>query len=192
MKPILVLDNPEQLKGITHPLRMQILTVLRAAQAPRSASQLGEQLGVGTSKLYYHVVALEKLGLLEVDHVASKGNLNETYYVPAAAYFQVDPALLGRDDFGDAIEGFALRSLEEAATQLKLLVGGGVDPGVRPQINAILTRLRLSTADQQALLAELDALVQRFAPRSSEAHPHEMTVSLVAFPSPPGAREDDP
>src|SRR6478736_7487779 len=53
-----------QLRGLAHPLRLQLLQVLRA-EGPATASQLARRLGESSGATSYHLRALHRAGLVE-------------------------------------------------------------------------------------------------------------------------------
>jgi len=67
----------ESLKGLTHPLRAQLLEVL-SALGPATASQLGERLGESSGATSYHLRILEKHGFVQED--ATRGTGRERYW----------------------------------------------------------------------------------------------------------------
>jgi DNA-binding transcriptional ArsR family regulator len=80
-----MIKDLETAKAIADPLRLQILEVL--IPAPLTVKQMAEKLGLGASKLYYHVNTLEKHGLVQVVETQVHGNLIEKrYWVTAYTY----------------------------------------------------------------------------------------------------------
>ena len=53
-----------QLRGLAHPLRLQLLHVLQA-EGPATASQLGRRLGESSGATSYHLRALHRVGMVE-------------------------------------------------------------------------------------------------------------------------------
>src|SRR5947208_14581598 len=53
-----------QLRGLAHPLRLQLLHVLRA-EGPATASQLARRLGESSGATSYHLRALHRAGMVE-------------------------------------------------------------------------------------------------------------------------------
>jgi len=67
----------ESLKGLSHPLRAQLLESLWAL-GPGTASQLGERLGESSGATSYHLRILEKHGFVRED--ATRGTARERYW----------------------------------------------------------------------------------------------------------------
>lgn len=97
----------EQLKVLTHPLRLRILELL--IEKPMTTKQVAEALGEDPLKLYYHVEVLEQAGLIELVETRMKANLQEKHYRAVAKDFSVDESL------------FAFGGREVADTVAKLL-----------------------------------------------------------------------
>jgi DNA-binding transcriptional ArsR family regulator len=56
--------DADQLRALAHPLRLQLLQVLRA-EGPATASQLGRRLGESSGATSYHLRALHRAGMVE-------------------------------------------------------------------------------------------------------------------------------
>lgn len=81
----------DQLKALTHPLRLRILELL--VKKALTTKQIAEALGEDPLKLYYHVTALEEAGLIELVETRMKANLQEKYYQAVAKSFTMDKSL---------------------------------------------------------------------------------------------------
>jgi len=60
----------DQLRALSHPLRLRMLEVLR--EGPATASALGRRLGESSGATSYHLRALAKAGVVEEDERGSK------------------------------------------------------------------------------------------------------------------------
>ena len=92
MKQQLILDSYEQLKAISDPLRIQILsyTIERAY----TGKQLSELLGMSAPKVHYHLKELEQAGLLEVVDTEIKNGIVQKFYKSVAYDLFVSERLL--------------------------------------------------------------------------------------------------
>jgi DNA-binding transcriptional ArsR family regulator len=89
----LILDKPEQLKALGHPLRVRVLEMLgEEADWQLTNRQLAQRLGVDPGHLHFHVRMLLKAGLIEL--AASGGGGREKPYRAVAKVFRVAPELL--------------------------------------------------------------------------------------------------
>jgi DNA-binding transcriptional ArsR family regulator len=177
------LTDPQQVKALAAPLRRRILEAF-AAQ-PRTTKQVAELLGEPTTRLYHHVAALEKAGLIEPSEERRKRGTIERYYRPIAREFVVDRRLFAAASgeettselqalFADALE----ETLEEIRRSLALRLPGACEPDSA----AMLGRMRVrGTPEQiQKVLERLRELMEEL--RSAESGEGEVEYGLtVAF-----------
>lgn len=96
-----VLDDPEQVAALAHPLRVAILDALRT---PGSAAGAARALGETRQKVNHHVKALLDAGLLRPEGERRNGNFVEQLYQSVASSFMVSPRLAcGGDRRVDAL-----------------------------------------------------------------------------------------
>ena len=89
----LVLDKPEQLKALGHPLRLRVLEMLgENNESAFTNRELAERLGVDPGHLHFHVRMLLKAGLIQL--VDGRGHGREKPYRAVARTFRVAPELL--------------------------------------------------------------------------------------------------
>jgi DNA-binding transcriptional ArsR family regulator len=95
----LVLDKPEQLKALGHPLRVRILEMLgQEGDWQLTNRELAQRLGVDPGHLHFHVRMLLKAGLIEL---ADGGHGREKPYRAVAKIFRVAPELLAAGGASD-------------------------------------------------------------------------------------------
>jgi len=93
MQDTLVLDKPEQLKALGHPLRVRVLEMLgQEGEWQLTNRELAQRLGVDPGHLHFHVRMLLKAGLIEL--ADSNGRGREKPYRAVAKVFRVAPELL--------------------------------------------------------------------------------------------------
>lgn len=67
-----------EMRALAHPLRLRIMELF--AEAPRTTKQVAELLGQPPTRLYHHVAALERAGLLRLkDTRRIRGTVEKTY-----------------------------------------------------------------------------------------------------------------
>jgi DNA-binding transcriptional ArsR family regulator len=94
MQDTLVLDKPEQLKALGHPLRVRVLEMLgqEGEEWQLTNRELAQRLGVDPGHLHFHVRMLLKAGLIELADNGKRGR--EKPYRAVAKIFRVAPELL--------------------------------------------------------------------------------------------------
>lgn len=93
MQDTLVLDKPEQLKALGHPLRVRVLEMLgQEGEWQLTNRELAQRLGVDPGHLHFHVRMLLKAGLIELADTNGRGR--EKPYRAVAKVFRVAPELL--------------------------------------------------------------------------------------------------
>jgi DNA-binding transcriptional ArsR family regulator len=95
MLDVLMLDQPEQLKALGHPLRLRILETLGTSDDAGDAltnRELAERLGVDPGHLHFHVRMLLRAGLIALAENGGRGR--EKPYRPVARTLRVAPELL--------------------------------------------------------------------------------------------------
>ncbi|MFD8044125.1 ArsR/SmtB family transcription factor [Streptomyces chartreusis] len=103
--------DARSLRGLAHPLRMQLLDALRFG-GPATASQLAGKLGESSGATSYHLRQLAAHGFVEDDPERGKGR--ERWWKAAVQGLRFDDALL-RDPNPD-VRGAADLYLHEVAT----------------------------------------------------------------------------
>lgn len=93
MQDVFYIDELEQATALLKPARMELL---KRMDEPRTCPELAEFFGETAQKIYYHVKALEKAGLVEkVDEKRVRGVV-EGYYQARAHSYWLAPALVGK------------------------------------------------------------------------------------------------
>lgn len=179
-----------QVKALAAPLRVRILRAV--AEQPLTAKQIAEQLGEPPTRLYHHVAALARAGLVELVETRPKRGAQERYYRAVARAFAVDHALLSMTPPGSpaaqALQAVFAGALEAAAAEVRASVAAGLLTRGNRARRALLahTQVRGSPDEIQAVLRRLRACLEtcqrRPGKRSSAAGQDEQEYSLtVAF-----------
>ncbi|MFI6375837.1 helix-turn-helix domain-containing protein [Streptomyces sp. NPDC050546] len=108
--PVRQLDA-RSLRGLAHPLRMQLLDALRFG-GPATASQLAERLGESSGATSYHLRQLAEYGFVEDDPERGKGR--ERWWRAVHRGLRFDSDLLNDSD--PVVRGAADLYLHEVAT----------------------------------------------------------------------------
>jgi DNA-binding transcriptional ArsR family regulator len=91
-RDVLIVDRPEQLKALGHPLRLRVLETLGSEDdTPMTNRELAERVGVDPGHLHFHVRMLLRAGLIE--RVDTEGS-REKPYRAVARTVRIKPELL--------------------------------------------------------------------------------------------------
>jgi DNA-binding transcriptional ArsR family regulator len=100
LQETLVLDKPEQLKALGHPLRVRVLEMLgQDDEWQLTNRELAQRLGVDPGHLHFHVRMLLRAGLIELVDAERGGR--EKPYRAVAKVFRVSPELLAAGGASD-------------------------------------------------------------------------------------------
>ena len=114
MLDTLVLDKPEQLKALGHPLRVRVLEMLgQEGDWQLTNRELAQRLGVDPGHLHFHVRMLLKAGLIEL---ADGGRGREKPYRAVAKVFRIAPELLASGGASD-IQAAMIDQVQRAHTR---------------------------------------------------------------------------
>ena len=81
--PILPLTDEKELRIYMHPLRQRILHTMEVKGEPMTAKQLADTLSITPASAKHHLVQLESIGVVRVDHTQLIHGITATYYAPA-------------------------------------------------------------------------------------------------------------
>lgn len=161
----LAITTPAQLKAVSDPLRLEILeTLLKEAL---TVKQVADRLGQPPTKLYYHVKALEKIGVVTIVETRVKSGIIEKYYRASAQSLKVDRQLF-RAKGGDAFETVLGVVFDATVDDLRRSRAAGLlrlsgDPDVESSNVAISrTLLNLPPAAVPKAIAKLNALAKEW------------------------------
>src|SRR6059058_3018078 len=85
---VALVDDPEALQALAHPVRVQILDALRA---PASAASVARAVGKPRQNVNYHLRELERASLVRRVGKRRNGNFIETLFESVAGTFLVSP-----------------------------------------------------------------------------------------------------
>jgi DNA-binding transcriptional ArsR family regulator len=178
--------DARSLRGLAHPLRMQLLDALRFG-GPATASQLAEKLGESSGATSYHLRQLAAHGFVE--DAPERGKGRERWWQAAVQGLVFDDSLL--DDTSAAVRGAADMYLHEVATTQAREVSTWL--GTREDWSAEWARstdmssmtLRLTPELTHELVEKMHALVDSYRDLAeAKDHPDAQTVRVHthAFP----------
>lgn len=177
-----VIEDIETLRAISDPLRLRLLELM--AQ-PQTVKEIATQLGVGKTKLYYHLNLLEKHGIIRVARTRVVSGIIEKSYQVTAFSFRPAKELLLRGDEGKA-QGVAIVESILDATRADLTHGlksGQVALGKEEEAKQILLgRVVMSLTPEQAasFYERFEALLTEVAQyeKPNAGQPYSLTVAF--------------
>ncbi|SFA97532.1 Helix-turn-helix domain-containing protein [Lentibacillus halodurans] len=121
MQDIYYVKDLEQLKVLSDPLRVKILWELD--QGAQTGKMLSIKLNLPASKMRYHLTALEKAGLAEIERTEVINGIVQKFYRPIAKEISLEKVspLINKHDNplkGNALKENALESLKRTQNLL--------------------------------------------------------------------------
>lgn len=178
---VFMINDLETLNVVADPLRVRILDLLRGE--PQTVKRLNEILGIGVSKLYYHVRLLEQHGLIRVYETRVVNGILEKHYQATAYKLSVDHALFSSSPTTPSattgLEVFLSAVLDDTRKDIQQSVREGLielapDAPVARQLYLGRCWARLSPAQAQQFRARLDALVDEFLSLAPDPDSHDL------------------
>ncbi len=160
-----VSPDARSLRGLAHPLRLQLLGLLRA-DGPATASQLAVRTGQSSGATSYHLRQLAAYGFVVED--TGRGNARDRWWRAAHRSTSFDlPA--DADEESRALGEEYLRVVADAyARRVQATIAGlatmddELGPGWSDAFTVSDYLLRLTLDEAKALLAELHQVAQRY------------------------------
>ncbi|MBZ0269976.1 helix-turn-helix domain-containing protein [bacterium] len=107
-REVMILTELDQIKILADPLRIRILEEL---SEERTTKQVAERIGEKPTKLYHHVDALERVGLIRPTRTRQNRGTLEKYFVAVARRFEADSRVFASADAPSDEEKGALRAM---------------------------------------------------------------------------------
>jgi DNA-binding transcriptional ArsR family regulator len=121
------------LRALAHPLRLRMMELF--AESPKTTKQVAKILGQPPTRLYHHVAALERAGLLVLKETRQNRGAVEKWYVGVTQQLEGGMGRRRRDTTRrKARRALAATVLEQAKQELIAMPAGAKEP-------AFLTRL---------------------------------------------------
>ena len=156
-----------QMRALAHPLRLRVLELF--AEEPRTTMQVARLLGEPPTRLYHHVNALDRAGLLRLRETRAKRGTTEKWYEAVAHDFsgaRSTPRQRGRRR---ALTAIGLMVLEQARRELHAaLAAPRWDPSAR------LVAGRLVAVGSRAHIAAVRRRLMSFARELRRDHPSQV------------------
>ncbi|MEV8315252.1 helix-turn-helix domain-containing protein [Streptomyces sp. NPDC059900] len=172
--------TPRSLRGLAHPLRMQLLVSLRK-DGPATASRLADRLGESSGATSYHLRQLAAHGFVE--DAPERGKGRERWWQSAHQGTRLDDSLMSDPD--PAVRGAVAVYLHEVATfhatEMSTWIGTQHDwpaEWIESSDTSDYT-LRLTPELTAELSGKLEELIESYRARAVDAsHPDSARVRL--------------
>ena len=184
----LLLTNLEQMKVLADPRRIRILELLGEE---RTTKQVAEILGEPPTRLYHHVAALARVGLIRLARTRQSRGAQEKYFVAVARAFSADPKLFTSRRGPQAAEvagSIATQVLDLTAEDLRALLAQGASlENLQEQGILSYLEVRATPKELAALRTKLAKLIEGCAdrkggrPRPGETR-HRLTIAFFPLP----------
>ncbi|GLV60073.1 hypothetical protein KDH_68960 [Dictyobacter sp. S3.2.2.5] len=182
MRDELILETPEQVRALAHPMRQRIVNLL--TDAPYTNKQMATRFEVTPPRLYFHVRELLTAGLIEIVSEQPKGGVIEKYYRAVARVIR-----LGSQTGAAAnAEGLTAKTLEVVRQEF-MQANRHFDYHL-PQLSFAYEPIRVSTERLERIQNHLDALREEIyqamqdPERASREHFVALAYLLHTLPEP--------
>jgi DNA-binding transcriptional ArsR family regulator len=162
---VLLIEQPEQLKALGHPLRLKVLQTLAQGGETLTNRELAERLGVDPGHLHFHVRMLYRAGLIEL---APGGKGREKPYRAVSEHVRVAPEFRAAGMAG-----------EVQSAMLETMRRGWDAYGAKGEFRAAQLTVRMEPARLRELL---EVMIER-AKEIEDEDQELFVVTLVAHPS---------
>ena len=162
----------EALRALVDSQRHRIVTMLM--ERALTAREIADRLGIGRTRLYYHLAMLEQHGIIYVADTRVVSGILERRYRAAARTFRVDRALLSGTVSDEDISDAQASIMDAVAADLHANI-------LSQDANMLAMRafLRLNDARRRELRDRLTALVDEY--RDPDSGGNETEVALALF-----------
>lgn len=176
LPPVAPIGNLETLQALSDSQRHRIVSLLMERNL--TAKELSKALGIGRTRLYYHLEILERHGLIRVTDAQLVSGILERRYRAVARSFRVDRALLSSAAPAAKIVRAQGAIVESVAADYYASAPRHASAG-----DALIWRgfLRLNTKRRRELRKRLLTLVAQF--RDPDPSGIETEAAIVLFPT---------
>lgn len=177
--------TPESFKGLAHPMRVALLTLLRA-DGPATASQLAEALDTTSGATSYHLRQLARHGFIEEQ--VGTGSARERYWSARHLATKLNRGDLAEDPESLALLDEIMRAISmsrESEVQAFLATQDEWGPEWEEAVALDDHFIRMNAAELAQLRGEISERLFELAQRPSEKTPEDavpVRVHFLAFP----------
>lgn len=152
--------NVADLRALAHPLRLRMLELF--AETPRTTKQVAELLGQPPTRLYHHVAALERAGLLVLKEKRQNRGAVEKWYSAVGQEIrregEEESSVAGRRAARRAV---AATVLEQAKQEIMAIPAGAREAALITRMLVVASASEIPTI-RKRLFEQLQALREEF------------------------------
>jgi len=198
MDEVLTLTDLEQVRVLADPLRLRILELLKRGE-PLTTKQVAERLGEKPTRLYHHVEALERIGVIRLVETRPNRGTTEKYYQAVARTVVAHPTAFAPSPGREREVGGVLAQMFESvlgaarAEVRRSFATGLIGPQGDPHPVLMHLPIKATPAGIRRIKRRLESLAR--AGRGAPARQATTTYALVVacYPvqeDPPRARQE--
>lgn len=157
------LSDLEQVKVLAQPLRIRLL---ESFCQERTTKQVADLLGEKPTRLYHHVEALERVGLIRQTKTRPNRGTVEKYFQAVARTFRADSALFSAnpsDEENQALLSVVDTLLDTTAGELRELMGSGGGATLEEEGLLSMVEIRATSAEIIEVRDRLEELLRGLA-----------------------------
>src|SRR3954451_2357519 len=184
-----ITPTPQQLRALTHPVRLRILGILRT-EGPTTATALAQRLGLNTGATSYHLRQLAQHGFIVDDE--GRGNGRELWWRAALASTRTDVDKLTEPGDQEALDAYLQTVVVIYTQMLQQMIEERATLSEEWRNASTLSdwRCRLNPEQADRLLERVATVIEEF--EAAEELPKDdpdgvpYTIMFHGFPRPGG------
>ena len=187
LEDVKVLTDLEQVKVLADPLRVRILESLCLEEL--TTKQVAQKLGEKPTRLYHHVEALERVGLIRLARTRQNRGTVEKYFRAVARTFRADPSLFsteGEPDKADTLAAMVSTMMTRTSSELEQLVRAGHDISSGEEALVSFTEVRADDESAEKIRKKLVEVMKEIEAMCCDEAPREglrrYRFNLAYFP----------
>jgi DNA-binding transcriptional ArsR family regulator len=185
---VMVLTELEQIKVLADPLRVRILECLGVEE--RTTKQVADLIGEKPTKLYHHVEALERVGLIRMTRTRQNRGTLEKYYQSVARRYEADPALFSESKPGDeqrnSLGQVISQLLQRTGDELGALVQSAAAADIREKGVLTFCEIRAEEEEITRIRRRINRLVKDLTklcePESATGNERRYRLTVAYYP----------
>jgi DNA-binding transcriptional ArsR family regulator len=177
------------LRALAHPLRLRMMELF--AESPKTTKQVADILGQPPTRLYHHVAALERSGLLVLKEKRQNRGAVEKWYAGVSQQLQVGRVKGKRAAGRSARRAVAATVLEQAKQEVIAIPRGAKEPGLLARLVIAAPRSKIA-AIRKRLFETIQSLRAKSPASDEDCERWAVTVAFAPVKTPlPGRRVRD-